>query len=572
MSDNLTHGNVCDYDFYVVNFNGGKAKLQTDTPDKFHLSLHEAMVEFKRQCAANPANYTTAIGVDFTVHEETRNLNGGHSVGSVDFAHYKDGKLNILDDYEQDRVIQKEYSLKLDTVNFIKRETADLSPKIPFYDKPFDYARENGELDKWRESMRENSRCAKEIENLIAEFHDGSHLATDSIIDGALKQFSKERVTLVLASTVQSKPWDGRFSQSNKDWVASISVPDNGNGHEIQSDAHPALLDGVINGYRKHLIELEKNLAAKQDTAEKSAEITQNQGGNSMAEHNTTFEVSSMTQLENAGNVKALANVVINGEIAVNGVKVVEGKDGLFAAMPSKKIGNEYVDVAHTITADAYKQLNEAVVSTYDTLALSGEKTIKNDLELDKGKAVTSQLDVKLHAVKGSSSVVAAGQVEIDGCFVIKDIKVIKPADKPEFASMPSYQNQNGKYVDIANPITTAMHGKLNEAVIDKFKTLEQVQYRGVKYAELGEKSEIAALPKQNNKYAEKLMNELDKAGVKYQARIGSNSGTTISVNAADKPKLDSIHKELQKALNPEKEKTEAAPAQDKPKPKRAKH
>lgn len=48
-----------------------------------------------------------------------------------------------------------------------------------------------------------------------------------------------------------------------------------------------------------------------------------------MAEHNTTFEVSSMTQLDNNSNVKALANVVINGEIAVNGVKVMEGEKGL---------------------------------------------------------------------------------------------------------------------------------------------------------------------------------------------------------------------------------------------------
>lgn len=559
MLDNLTHGNVCDYDFYVVNFNGGKAKLPTDTPDKFHLSLREAIDEFKRQCAANPSKYTTAVGVDFTVHEEYRGLNGGQSVGAMDFAHFKDGKLKILNDYQQDRVIMKEFALNVNALNFIKRETADLTPKVPFYDKPLDYAKQNGELAEWRESMWENQRCAKEIENLIAEFHDGSHLASDSVIEGALKQFSEERVTLVLASTVQSKDWDGRFSQSNKEWAAGINVPDNGNGHEIQSDAHPALLDGVISDYRKFLITLEKKL-----TEDKLAERTQ--GGTEMAEHNTTFEVSSMTQLENAGNVKALANVVINGEIAVNGVKVVEGKDGLFTAMPSKKVGNEYVDTAHTTTTEAYNQLNEAVVSTYDKLALSGEKTIKNDLGLDKTKPVTSQLEVSLHAVNGTSKVVAAGQVKIDNCFVIKDVKVIKPDDKPEFASMPSYQNQNGKYVDVANPITTAMHEKLNEEVINKFKALEEVKYRGVKYAELGDKSEIAALPKQNNKYAEKLMNELDKAGVVYQARIGSKSGTTISVNAADKPRLDSIHKELQKALNPEKPKQENKP------PKRGKH
>lgn len=277
-------------------------------------------------------------------------------------------------------------------------------------------------------------------------------------------------------------------------------------------------------------------------------------------EQNTTFEVSSMTKLENGGNVKALANVVINGEIAVNGVKVMEGENGLFVAMPSKKVGGEFVDVAHPITDKAYEQISGAVLSDYSKLVSSGERPLKNELSTDKTKPVTSQIDVSLRAVGGGKSVVAAGQVKIDDCFVIKDVKVVKTADKPEFAAMPSYQNQNGKYVEFANPITTAMHDKLNEEVIGKFKSLEQVEYRGVKFAELGDKSQIASLPRQNSKYAEKLMAELDKAGVTYQARIGSNSGTTISVNAADKPRLDSINKSLQAVLNPQQPKAENKP------------
>lgn len=279
-----------------------------------------------------------------------------------------------------------------------------------------------------------------------------------------------------------------------------------------------------------------------------------------MAEHNTTFEVSSMTQLDNNSNVKALANVVINGEIAVNGVKVMEGEKGLFVAMPSKKVGGEFVDIAHPITDKAYEQISNAVLTDYAKLVSSGERTMRNELATDKTKPVTSDIDVSLRPVTGGKSVVAAGQVSIDECFVIKDVKVVKAQGKPEFAAMPSYQNQNGKYVDIANPITTAMHEKLNEAVISKFKSLEQVEYRGVKYAELGDKSQIASLPRQNNTYAEKLMNELDKAGVVYQARIGTNSGTTISVNAADKPRLDSINKALTAKLNPEQPKVENKP------------
>lgn len=279
-----------------------------------------------------------------------------------------------------------------------------------------------------------------------------------------------------------------------------------------------------------------------------------------MAEHNTTFEVSSMTQLNGNNNVKALANVVINGEIAVNGVKVMQSEKGLFVAMPSKKVGSEFMDVAHPITDKAYQQLSSAVLTDYRKLAASGERTMRNELAVDKSKPVTSQIDVSLRPVSGGKSVVATGQVSIDECFVIKDVKVVKAAGKPEFAAMPSYQNQNGKYVEIANPITTAMHDKLSEAVLDKFKSLEQVQYRGVKYAELGDKSQIASLPRQNNGYAEKLMNELDKMGITYQARISSNSGTTISVNAADKPKLDSINKALKATLNPEQPKAETKP------------
>ena len=174
-------------------------------------------------------------------------------------------------------------------------------------------------------------------------------------------------------------------------------------------------------------------------------------------------------------------------------------------------------------------------------------------------------------------SVKAVGQVNIDDCFVIKDIKVMKPKDpeKPEFVSMPSYANTKGTYTDIALPITTDMHKKMDEAVKHAYHNIEKVEYKGVKYAELGDKSEIAATSHLNNKFAEKLMADLDKAGVKYQARIGANTGTVISVNTADKQKLDNIHKDLVKALNPEKEKskTESAPKQDnKPKQKHAKH
>lgn len=437
-----------------------------------------------------------------------------------------------------------------------------------YYDKPLDYAKANGELDKWRENMRETERCAKAIETLVGENHVNDHLATDKIIEGAVGEFGTERVTLALASTIQNKNWDGRFSFANKDWANSVAVSQD-TLDRININAHSALLNGVVSDYRDFLITLEKNLAQKRD-------ISNNEhiGGTTMADHNTTFEVSSMLKIDDGGKIKALANIVINGEIAVNNVKVRDGEKGLTISMPSKKVGSEFVDTAHTTTKEAYAQLKDAVMESYDRLIASGENTLKNDINIDKSKPVVSEIKATLHEVK-HETVKAAGEVWIDNCFVINDVKVMKPRDskKSEFLSMPSYPNAKGKYTEVALPVTTSMHEKLNDVVIDgAYKHLEKVEYKGVKYAELGDKNagEIAATSRLNNKFAENLMSELDKAGVKYQARVGSNTQTVISVNVADKPRLDEIQKNLVKALNPEKEdKKETAPAQDKPKPKR---
>ena len=92
---------------------------------------------------------------------------------------------------------------------------------------------------------------------------------------------------------------------------------------------------------------------------------------------------------------------------------------------------------------------------------------------------------------------------------------------------------------------------------IGNYHSLGKTEYKGVKYAELGDKNDIAHLPKQNNKFAASLMAELDKAGIKYQARV--EDMTSISVNKADMPRVTDIKNELVKTLNPEKQ-TNSAP------------
>ena len=285
-------------------------------------------------------------------------------------------------------------------------------------------------------------------------------------------------------------------------------------------------------------------------------------GGRKM-EKSTKFELSSISKIENGTNVKALASVVINGELAVRGIKVMEGENGAFVAMPSKKVGGEFTDIAFPVTAEAREALNNAVLDSYNKLLASPDKTLRN--ELPPAERSNSSIKVSLKEVVNDSKILASGQMTINDSFVVKGVKVMN-SEKGAFVSMPSYQTNSGEYSQYSFPITKEMREKVDKAVMGEYQSLGKVEYRGVKYAELGGKDDIAHLPKQNNKFAEKLMGELDKAGVKYQAKI--EGMTTISVNKADKAKLDSIKSELVKKLNPEKPKQ--TEKKDAPAPKRS--
>ena len=49
------------------------------------------------------------------------------------------------------------------------------------------------------------------------------------------------------------------------------------------------------------------------------------------------IEVSRIHKLDGTGATKAFADIIIEGSISILGLRVVEGKDGLFVAMPREE-------------------------------------------------------------------------------------------------------------------------------------------------------------------------------------------------------------------------------------------
>lgn len=66
--------------------------------------------------------------------------------------------------------------------------------------------------------------------------------------------------------------------------------------------------------------------------------------------------------------LKAVASITLDNAFAIHDIKIVDGAEGCFVAMPSRKIGEtEHKDIAHPINAEARAQLIEAVMQAYQT-------------------------------------------------------------------------------------------------------------------------------------------------------------------------------------------------------------
>ena len=159
----------------------------------------------------------------------------------------EEDKRMILDEYQEKGIVQME------KIN-----------QTPIYYQSGAYAREHNELDAFRESHRTNVACKRDIEETISRNFDGMHLKQDAVTD-VLARHDPERIKLVLASTIHDKEWDGRFSRSNKEWAASVQLPDTATEtgfdrkYDYSVDTHPAVLDGFVSMFRKEINEQEKS-------------------------------------------------------------------------------------------------------------------------------------------------------------------------------------------------------------------------------------------------------------------------------------------------------------------------
>ena len=64
--------------------------------------------------------------------------------------------------------------------------------------------------------------------------------------------------------------------------------------------------------------------------------------------------------------MRGIASIVLDDSFAVHDIRIIEGDNGLFIAMPSRKTATGgYRDIAHTINHDVRKMLEDAIIEEY---------------------------------------------------------------------------------------------------------------------------------------------------------------------------------------------------------------
>jgi len=71
------------------------------------------------------------------------------------------------------------------------------------------------------------------------------------------------------------------------------------------------------------------------------------------------------------GKMKAVVSVTFDNEIVVHDIKVIEGENGLFIAMPSRKtMDGEFRDIAHPINSVTRNRIQNSILEKYEAVML----------------------------------------------------------------------------------------------------------------------------------------------------------------------------------------------------------
>jgi len=168
----------------------------------------------------------------------------------------------------------------------IPTQAETLKSQIPIYKHSAGTARDNGELEIYRQNLKINSECGQAIDQSIRDnntelYHYDLKTAVRSVID----EYGVDRVAFILAANVQDADYDGRFSNATKEWAKGIDIPI---PPKVYLQSHKTILEGYVNRFREAEKEKPSVMTTLAKNEQKAKQQFDNKSGKNMPEKDTS--------------------------------------------------------------------------------------------------------------------------------------------------------------------------------------------------------------------------------------------------------------------------------------------
>jgi len=72
-------------------------------------------------------------------------------------------------------------------------------------------------------------------------------------------------------------------------------------------------------------------------------------------------------KISDEGKMKAVVSITFDEEFVVHDIKIIDGQNGLFIAMPSRKMGEgDFRDIAHPLLSETRAKIKDAIFTEYE--------------------------------------------------------------------------------------------------------------------------------------------------------------------------------------------------------------
>ena len=80
------------------------------------------------------------------------------------------------------------------------------------------------------------------------------------------------------------------------------------------------------------------------------------------------------------GKMKAIVSITFDDEFVVHDIKIIDGQNGLFIAMPSRKMNEgDFRDIAHPILSETRNKIKDAIFAEYEKLLGENEELVTEE-------------------------------------------------------------------------------------------------------------------------------------------------------------------------------------------------